>query len=124
MALPSKHACVVTPFDPLDFKHICVFVYCALLLWLGLLSLGGLRLGMTLCCHLAMYRKMGTINGPRRKKTVRFDHKHHQTTQQTSKDSGFDTGSSIFTSNDDPIYLGDIKVLNIELKHKKNKIKN
>ncbi|XP_022171520.1 regulating synaptic membrane exocytosis protein 2 isoform X2 [Myzus persicae] len=57
----------------------------------------------------AIYRKMGTINGPRRKKTVRFDHRHHQTTQQTSKDSGFDTGSSIFTSNDDPIYLGDIK---------------
>ncbi|XP_026811743.1 regulating synaptic membrane exocytosis protein 2 isoform X3 [Rhopalosiphum maidis] len=57
----------------------------------------------------AIYRKMGTINGLRRKKTVRFDHRHHQTTQQTSKDSGFDTGSSIFTSNDDPIYLGDIK---------------
>ncbi|XP_008179191.1 regulating synaptic membrane exocytosis protein 2 isoform X11 [Acyrthosiphon pisum] len=57
----------------------------------------------------AIYRKMGTINGPRRKKTVRFDHRNHQTTQQTSKDSGFDTGSSIFTSNDDPIYLGDIK---------------
>ncbi|XP_027847688.1 regulating synaptic membrane exocytosis protein 2 isoform X3 [Aphis gossypii] len=57
----------------------------------------------------AIYRKMGTVNGPRRKKTVRFDHRHHQTTQQTSKDSGFDTGSSIFTSNDDPIYLSDIK---------------
>ncbi|XP_025201964.1 regulating synaptic membrane exocytosis protein 2 isoform X4 [Melanaphis sacchari] len=57
----------------------------------------------------AIYRKMGTINGSRRKKTVRFDHRHHQTTQQTSKDSGFDTGSSIFTSNDDPIYLSDIK---------------
>ncbi|XP_025411865.1 regulating synaptic membrane exocytosis protein 2 isoform X2 [Sipha flava] len=57
----------------------------------------------------AICRKMGTINGSRRKKTVRFDHRHHQTTQQTSKDSGFDTGSSIFTSNDDPIYLSDIK---------------
>ncbi|XP_050421266.1 regulating synaptic membrane exocytosis protein 2 isoform X3 [Adelges cooleyi] len=57
----------------------------------------------------AICRKMATINGPRRKKTVRFDHRHHQPAQQTSKDSGFDTCSSIFTSNEDPLYLNDTK---------------
>lgn len=123
MALPGEHACIVTLFVSLSTVNIYVcihtyvyvpllcFIYCALFIRLGLSSLGGLRLGDTLCCHLAVCRKTGTVNGPRRKKTVRFDHRHHQTVQQTSKDSGFDTGSSIFTSNDDPIYLNDIKVL-------------
>ncbi|XP_050545167.1 regulating synaptic membrane exocytosis protein 2 isoform X1 [Daktulosphaira vitifoliae] len=57
----------------------------------------------------AICRKMGTINCSRRKKTVRFDYRHHQPAPQTSKDSGFDTSSSIFTSNEDPLYFSEAK---------------